>query len=135
MLDVRFVDVPAGVTQEGHTGFLHLPFAVLALIFLARRIQPFLSLVDREVEFRVTNDFINLHLLLGVFFPSSCDDTEVRTHVPTSEGFEVPTEPPGRPAEHHRLLARSAPLRGGGLVIDIPVVGIMGLYNYLVLYL
>ena len=43
--------VPAGVTQEeGHTGFLHLPSAVLALTFIARRIQPFLSLVDREVE-------------------------------------------------------------------------------------
>ena len=49
------LDVPAGVTQEeGHTGFLiHLPSAVRALIFVARRIQPFLSLVDREVEFRV----------------------------------------------------------------------------------
>ena len=47
------LDVPAGVTQEeGHTGFLiHLLSAVRALIFLARRIQPFLSLVDREVEF------------------------------------------------------------------------------------
>ena len=54
ILDVRFVDVPAGVTQEeGQTGFLHLPSAVVALIFLARRIQPFLSLVDREVEFCV----------------------------------------------------------------------------------
>ena len=49
------LDVPAGVTQEeGHTGFLiHLPSAVRALIFLARRIQPCLSLVDREVEFCV----------------------------------------------------------------------------------
>ena len=52
--DVRLVDAPAGVTQEeGHTEFLHLPSAVLALIFIARRIQPSLSLVDREVEFRV----------------------------------------------------------------------------------
>ena len=51
ILDVRFVDVPAGVTQEeGHTGFLHLPFAVLAVIFLVRRILPFLSLVDRAVK-------------------------------------------------------------------------------------
>ena len=43
------LDVPAGVTQEeGHTGFLiHLLSAVRALIFLARRIQPFFSLVDR----------------------------------------------------------------------------------------
>ena len=49
------LNVPAGVTQEeGHTGFLiHLPSAVRALIFVARRIQPFLSLVDREVEFCV----------------------------------------------------------------------------------
>ena len=49
------LDVPAGVTQEeGHTGFLiHLLSAGRALIFLARRIQPFLSLVDREVEFCV----------------------------------------------------------------------------------
>ena len=49
------MDVPAGVTQkEGNTGFsIHLLSAVLSLIFLARRIQPFLSLVDREVEFCV----------------------------------------------------------------------------------
>ena len=32
---------------------IHLPSAVRALIFVARRIQPFLSLVDREVEFCV----------------------------------------------------------------------------------
>ena len=58
------LDVPAGVTQEdGHTGFLiHLLSAVRALIFLARRIQPFLSFVDREVEFCV----IVLHPL-GIF--------------------------------------------------------------------
>ena len=43
-----------GRTSRGHTGFLiHLLSAVRALIFLARRIQPFLSLVDREVEFCV----------------------------------------------------------------------------------
>ena len=60
------LDVPAGVTQEeGHTGFLiHLLSAVRALIFLARRIQqPFLSLVDREVEFcvlTITTTFFTL---------------------------------------------------------------------------
>ena len=49
------LDVPAGVTQEeGHTAFfIHLLSAVRALSFLARRIQLFLSLVDREVEFCV----------------------------------------------------------------------------------
>ena len=57
ILDVRLVNVPAGVTQEeGHTGFLHLPSAVLALIFLARMIQSFLSLVDREIEFCVVTN-------------------------------------------------------------------------------
>ena len=69
------LDVPAGVTQEeGHTGFLiHLLSAVRALIFLARRIQPSLSLVNREVEFCVLpgndligNDLIVLHPL-GIF--------------------------------------------------------------------
>ena len=46
------MDAPAEVTQEeGNTGFFHLSSAVLALIFIARRIQPSLSLVDREVEF------------------------------------------------------------------------------------
>ena len=60
MLDVMFVDVPAGFThrrkvtqKKAHTGFLNLPSAVLALVFLVRRIQPFLSLVDRQVEFCV----------------------------------------------------------------------------------
>ena len=59
------MDVPAGVTQEeGHTGFLiQLLSAVHALIFLARRIQPFLSLVDREVEFWVLTILIVLHPL------------------------------------------------------------------------
>ena len=60
------LDVPAGVTQEeGHTGFFIHLFAVRALIFLARRIQPCLSLVDCEVEF-CTNDLIVLHPL-GIF--------------------------------------------------------------------
>ena len=63
------LDVPAGVTQEeGRTGFLiHLLSVMRALIFLARRIQPFLSLVDREVDFFLcTNDLTVLHLL-GIF--------------------------------------------------------------------
>ena len=48
IMDMKFV----GRTSRGHTGFLiHLPSTVRPLIFLARRIRPFLSLVDREVEF------------------------------------------------------------------------------------
>ena len=38
IMDVRFVDVPAGVTQEeGLTGFLHLASAVLAFNFSRER--------------------------------------------------------------------------------------------------
>ena len=55
ILDVGHVNAPAKVTQEeDHTRFLiHLPSAVRALIFIARRIQPCLSLVVREVKFCV----------------------------------------------------------------------------------
>ena len=50
ILDIKFV----GRTSLAHTGFLiHLLSAVRALLFLARRIHPLLSLVDREVEFCV----------------------------------------------------------------------------------
>ena len=88
------LDVPAGVTQEeGHTGFLiHLLSAVRALIFLARRIQPFLSLVDREVEFCVLpgNDLIVLHplgifIFVFYFFSEKNPVRRGRTHVPTCQ--------------------------------------------------
>ena len=55
ILDIKFV----GRTSRGHTGgrshrvLIHLLSAVRASIFLARRIQPFLSLVDREVKVSV----------------------------------------------------------------------------------
>ena len=53
ILEFKFVGRISRVTQEeGHTEFfIHLLSAVRVLIFLARRIQPFLSLVDREDEF------------------------------------------------------------------------------------
>ena len=58
---------PAGVTQEeGHTEILHLLFAVLALTFIVIRIQPSLSLVDREVEFVYPQ--INSSPLVGHYF-------------------------------------------------------------------
>ena len=50
ILDVKFV----GCTRRGHTGFLiPLPSAVHSFIFLEGKFQPFLSLLDREVEFGV----------------------------------------------------------------------------------
>ena len=64
ILDIKFVGrIPAGVTQEeDHTGFfIHLTSAVRALTFLARKIQPFFSLVDREVDFLCTNYLIVLY--------------------------------------------------------------------------
>ena len=62
ILDVSLVDASwsSRVTQKKvHTGFLHLPSAVPAFIFIARRIQPSLSLVDREVEFCVLGHFLS----------------------------------------------------------------------------
>ena len=60
ILDVGLVDIPAVVTQEkGHIGFLiHVLSAVLASIFLARRVRPVLSLVDREVDFCCQNEML-----------------------------------------------------------------------------
>ena len=100
-------------TSRGHTGgrphrILHFPSAVLALIyyFLSREgfSHPFPS---STVKSNFSDPRINdTPLLVGhiyIFFvrknPSSCDCTEIRTHIPTSKGFEVTTteEPPGRP--------------------------------------
>ena len=88
------MDVPAGVTQEeGHTGFLiHLLSAVRALIFLARRIQPFISLVDCEVEFCVltiesfsTRWAFFLFFLFFIFFGEKNPVCRDRTRVPTCQ--------------------------------------------------
>ena len=68
-----------------------------------RRIQPFVSLLTgRGVELCVltnlsfSNSWAYSLYKKYLFFSY----TGIRTHVPTSEGFEViiPTEPPGRPA-------------------------------------
>ena len=65
ILDVRLVDAAAAVTQEeGHTEFIYLPSAVLALLFIARRIQASRSLDDREVE--LVNPRINRSPLVGL---------------------------------------------------------------------
>ena len=89
------LDVTAGgshrrkVTQEeGHTGFfIHLPFALRALIFLARRIQPFLSLVDREVEFCVPtiSSFSTRWAFFFTIFSEKNPVYRDRTHVPTCQ--------------------------------------------------
>ena len=59
ILDVRLVDAPdGGAQEEAHTDYFYLPSAGLAIVFLARRIQPPLSLVDREVEFCVLTKYL-----------------------------------------------------------------------------
>ena len=109
ILDIKFVGrTSLGHTgAEYHTGFsIHLLSAVRALIFLARRIQPFLSLVDREVEFCVLpgNDLIVLHPL-GIFFFFFFFFSEKNPVLPesnsrpnVSEGYMVTSQLPGRPA-------------------------------------
>ena len=99
------LDVPAGVTQEeGHTGFLiHLLSAVRALIFLARRIQPFISLVDREVEFCVlTIESFSTRwaffIFIFQFFSEKNPVCRDRTHVLTCQRLHGTSELPGRPA-------------------------------------
>ena len=99
-----------GRTSQGHTCFLHLSSAMLALIFIAIRIQPSFSLVDRVVEFCVS--FSPSWVLLFFIYRSRlsyliilCGKFPVRV---TASRFELtsqrqkvsrlPTEPPGRPA-------------------------------------
>ena len=54
-----------GRTGEGHPQFLLLPFAVLALTFVASRIQPFLYLVERKVDFWLLLLFLTFSVLLA----------------------------------------------------------------------
>ena len=94
------LDVPAGVTQEeSHTGLLiRLPSVMRALTFLARRIQPFLSLFDREVYFLCTNDLIVPHLLgiyLFIFSEKNPVYWDSNSRPNVSEGYEVTSELPG----------------------------------------
>ena len=103
------MDVSAGVTQEeGHTGFLvHFPYAVRAFIFLARRIQLFLSLVDRDVEFCVLTIYSFSTCWAFFFFLIYFSeknpvyrDSNSRPNV--SEVYEVTSELPGRHLEDYQ---------------------------------
>ena len=103
------LDVPAGVTQEeGHTGFLiHLLSAVRALIFLARRIQPFLSLFDREVEFCVltiksfSTRWAFLFLFFTFFLVRKILFAGIEVTSQRVRGLRGASELPGRPAFVH----------------------------------
>ena len=102
------LDVPAGVTQEeGDTGFfIPLLSAVRALIFLARRIQPFLSLVDREVEFCVLTiySFSTRWAFFVLFFSLLVRKIPFAGVELTSQrvrGLQGTSKLPGRPAAHY----------------------------------
>ena len=84
-----------GRTSRGHTGFfIHFLSAVRALIFLARSIQPFLSLVDREVEFCVLTitSFSTRWAIFFFFFFSEKKSrlAGLNSRPNVSEGYEVP---------------------------------------------
>ena len=100
ILDVRLVDAPAGVTHRRKVTHNFSTFLLRCLPqFLSREgfSRPFPSSTVRShfVYPRINRS----PLLLGhdsLFFiyfvrknPSSCDCTEIRTHAPPSEGFEV----------------------------------------------
>ena len=73
------------ITQDFSSAFFS---AVHALIFLARRIQSFLSLVDREVEFCVlliTIFLLFIFYFLFLFFSEKNPVCRNRTQVPTCQ--------------------------------------------------
>ena len=88
------MDALAGATQEEcHTEFLiHLPSAVFVIILSREGFsRPFSSsTVKSNLVYPRIDRFL---LLIRLFFarknPSSCACAEIRTHVPTSSGFEV----------------------------------------------
>ena len=87
------LDVPAGVTQEeGHTEFLiHLTSAVRALIFLARRIQPFLpsSTVKSNFVYQRFNRSPHGHFIFLFFSEENPSYRGSNSRPNVSEGFEV----------------------------------------------
>ena len=129
LLDVRFVDLPDGVTQDfsstfllrcvpsffSREGFSHsFPWSTVKSIFLHQRINrsPLVGFVLFKKKIRTRLDLLSEHppsvrgknvktfrwdqglQTQNLFWfcegnPGSCDCTEVRTHAPTSEGFEV----------------------------------------------
>ena len=84
-----------GRTSRGHTGgrphrISHPPsFCGACLHFLARRIQPLLSLVDREVEFRVVVVVVVVFtlktVLTSIQYPSHSYSSRQRNEFPWSQ--------------------------------------------------
>ena len=77
--------------EEGLSRFLiHLPSAVRALMLLARRIQPFLSLVDREVEFcAIVLHLLGIYIYFFFFREKNPMYRNSNSRPNVSEGYEV----------------------------------------------
>ena len=111
---VKFVGCTSrGPQEEGNTGFLiHRPSAAHVFIFHARRIQPFLALVDRYVEFCVLT-IKSSSCWVFFFLVRKIPVTGIRTHVPTCQKLtKLPTELPWRPAWKIRLTTSLAKPEG-----------------------
>ena len=90
---VRWTYQPGSHRRKVTQFLIHLLSAVRALIFLARRIQPSLSLVDREVEFCVlTIQSFSTRWASFLVRKIPFAGIELRPNV------SVPSELPGRPA-------------------------------------
>ena len=101
VLDVWFVDAPVeGTQEEGHTWFLYNTFLLRCLpSFLTRewfsRSFPSSTVKSNFLNPRIHRSPFDWHIIMSCFYfvvrekPGSCDCTEIRTHDPTSEGFEV----------------------------------------------
>lgn len=94
---VFFWTLTVGATQEkGHERFvtLHLPSAVLASVFVAKRFQPILSLADREVECVGCTRTGHVTRCLGILWDKISVRLTTRrfdSKSKTSEGREVST--------------------------------------------
>ena len=110
--------MPCHVAESlvGRSSTRKRPFAVLALTFISRRIQPSLSLVDHEVEFW---NFVHPRINLG---KNSVRVTAPRFEL-TSQRQKVSrltTEPPGQPAKARTIRVDRGCSRYGGRRFDEP---------------
>ena len=128
ILDIKFVGRTSRVTQqeEGLSGFIiHLLSAVRALFFLARRIQPFLSLVDREVEFfcvlTIQSFSTRWAFLFFYFFSEKNPVYRDRTHVPTCQKVtRLPLSYPIIPCTGSSFVFTAYQVRNSILVLLVP---------------
>ena len=124
ILDVRLVDVPAEVAQEeGHTGFLHLPSAVLALIFSREGHSRFFTSSTVKSSFvykRINRSSLVGHFFFNIYryiffvrkFPVCVTAKRLELTSQRQKVSTLPTEPPGRPVVAASVFMSSRYIRG-----------------------